>query len=90
MNKADTDGRFADVGLAVEAIAGSQRDSIAAFGRLEQQLGEIGKQIKAQGEQLAADKAEFTALKEQLDKEPGKTAKRPAAAGGNGVDKTDC
>ncbi|MDO8931895.1 MAG: GPO family capsid scaffolding protein [Rhodocyclaceae bacterium] len=84
------DDRFADVGKAVEAVAGSQRDLLEKFAALQAELKTTGEKIAAAETAAAADREAFTALKATLDAEEA-NPKRPVAAGGAaGTNATDC
>ncbi|BBE51125.1 hypothetical protein OYT1_ch1578 [Ferriphaselus amnicola] len=91
-SKKDED-RFADVGAAVEAIATSQRDLLDKYTELaglSAELATANETITALQQQVEKDRAEFTAFKEKLDITPNGTGNRPAASGGDGLNKTDC
>lgn len=90
MGKKDTDGRFADQGLAVETIAQSQKDLLESFASIEQQVADAGATGKATAESLQTLSKDFAALKTLLEKTPDDSKGRPAATGGDGTFKTDC
>lgn len=84
------DNLFADVGNAVEAVAGSQRDLLEKFAALQAELKTTGEKIAAAETAAAADREAFGALKATLDAEEA-NPKRPVAAGGAaGTNATDC
>lgn len=87
-NKDDA-GRFADIGKAVEAVAGAQRDLLTQFSVLQADIKAAADKLTALATDTAADRKAFADLKAALDKEPT-GAKRPPAAGGTGAQMTDC
>lgn len=90
LEKKDVDARFADQAQAVEAIAVSQRDTLAAFSKIEKEMAELGAAVKLNVDAIKARADEFAALKEALEKTDGDPTKRPPATGGNGTVTTDC
>lgn len=87
-DKKDED-RFADAGKAIEALAESQRDLLGKFAAAQSELNATTEKLAAAEAAAAKDRAAFTTLKATLDAEPADRA-RPAAAGGNGQQVTDC
>lgn len=83
------DERFADVGQAVEVVAGSQRDLLEKFAALGVELNAVTAKLKAATESATADRQAFAELKARLDGEPAAKS-RPPAAGGTGAIHTDC
>lgn len=90
LEKKDADARFADQAQAIEAIAVSQRDTLAAFARIEKEMAEQGAAVKLNTEAIKARADEFAALKKQLETTDASGARRPPATGGNGTITTDC
>ncbi|HJW26420.1 MAG TPA: GPO family capsid scaffolding protein [Rhodocyclaceae bacterium] len=90
LEKKDSDTRFADIGQAVEAVAGSQKDLLANYATLEKKVADLTAAQQKSDEAAASREQEFAELKATLDKTPDGSAKRPAATGGNGEIKTDC
>lgn len=90
VEKKDIDADFANYGKAIEAIATSQRDSLAAFSKLEKEMSDLGAAVKLNAEALKTRADEFAALKQQLETTDGDKTTRPAATGGEGRVKTDC
>lgn len=90
MEKKDADARFADQAQAVEAIAVSQRDTLAAFTKIEKEMADLGASVKLNADAIKARADEFAALKTQLGEQDDGSKKRPSATGGNGTIKTDC
>lgn len=89
-NKKDADARFADQSNSIEAIALSQKDLLENFASIEQQMADMGAQIKLNVEAIAARASEFAALQQKLTTTDGDQSTRPAATGGDGYAKTDC
>lgn len=82
--EASDDARFADIGQAVEALAthGAETD---------QTVQKLSTDLAAAIATADKDRAAFTALKEQLSKDPNPAQPaRPAATGGTGETVTDC
>lgn len=75
--------RFADVGKAVEAVAGAQRDLLDKYAALQADLKTATEKIAAAEAAAKTDREAFAALKATLDGEPADQS-RPPAAGGNG------
>ena len=90
LEKKDTDARFADQAQAIEAIATSQRDTLAAFAKIEKEMADQGAAVKLNAEAIKARADEFAALEQKLETTDGDKTKRPAATGGNGTVTTDC
>lgn len=87
------DERFADQAAAIEAIAFSQKDALAAIEKLDGALKKFGAgldDIKALKEAHAKFDADFAALKEKLGTTDADDKGRPPATGGSGQIKTDC
>ncbi|MBI2306085.1 MAG: GPO family capsid scaffolding protein [Rhodocyclales bacterium] len=82
--KKAADDRFADHGKAIEAIATSQRDTLAAFSKIEKEMAEMGAAVKLNADALKARADEFAALEAKLATTDGDKSKRPAATGGDG------
>lgn len=90
IGKKETADQFAEAGKAIEVIALSQKDLLENFASLEQQIADLVVTGKATAEAVDKQVAEFTALKEVLDKTPDGTPNRRPATGGNGQVATDC
>lgn len=90
--KGKTDeARFNDIGQAVEAVAGSQRDLLQAFNTATADLKTAQEKIAELTVGAEKDRADFAALKQQLASEPDNTPERPASPGGSGnTVTTDC
>jgi len=89
--KAKTDeSRFTDIGLAVEAVAVSQKELLEKFTATSNDLTAANQKIAELTAASEKDRAEFTAFKAQVDAMPDGTEKRPAATGTTGAIKTDC
>ncbi|MBI5917777.1 MAG: GPO family capsid scaffolding protein [Nitrosomonadales bacterium] len=78
--------RFTDVGLAVLAIAASQRELLDKYS----ELAKANETIATLQAQADKDRTEFAEFKAQVDAMPDGTSQRPPASGGNGANKTDC
>lgn len=89
LNKKDADGRFSDIGKAVEVVATSQKDTLTEFAALKTQVADLSTQLKAATDAGKAHETAFAELKSQLDKTTTGT-QRPPATGTNGDVKTDC
>jgi hypothetical protein len=95
MGKKETDANFADVSKAVEIIAQSQKDlidrvaSIDKFDTKEQDT-KTADSIKTLRESLEKVTADFADLKKTLGHTDADPKNRSAAAGGDGLIKTDC
>jgi hypothetical protein len=87
--KKDADGRFADVGKALEVIAISQKDSLSEFAAIKNQVAELSTQLKAATDAGKAQETAFAELKAALDKTATGTT-RPPATGGHKSATTDC
>lgn len=87
-DKKDED-RFADTGKAVEAIAESQRTVLDGFAAMQADVQRLGDQLKAAEKAASDDRAAFTALKAEIDKQPADKS-RPPASGGDGTAVTNC
>lgn len=90
IEKKDADARFADQAQAIEAVAVSQRDTLAAFARIEKEMADIGAAVTLNAAAIKARADEFAALKTTLETSDGDPKNRPPATGGNGAIKTDC
>lgn len=90
LEKKDTDDRFTDQAQAIEAVATSQREALAAFSRIEKEMADLGAAVKLNAEALKARADEFSALKKELETTDAGGAQRPPATGGNGTVTTDC
>lgn len=90
LEKKDADARFTDQAQAIEAIATSQRDSLAAFVKIEKEMSDLGAAVKLNAEAIKARADEFAALKQQLETTDAGGSQRPPATGGEGRVKTDC
>ena len=82
------DARFSDHAAAVTVIAQSQRDLLAAFGKIEENAAALGARLEKIGNDLDASIKAFAALKTHLATQPAGSG-RPPATGGEQV-KTDC
>ncbi len=82
------DDRFADIGKAVEAIAASQRDALAAGDKFAAELKAARDQIADLADAAKADRKAFADLVADLEGQDGGT-KRPPATGGNGQQLAD-
>lgn len=90
IEKKDSEGRFTDIGQAVETIALSQKATLDGFARIEKEMAALVASVKLNAEALMARKEEFAALQASLDKEPSGGKARQTATGGAGDEKTDC
>lgn len=96
--KADKDkdqgkaARFSNIEQAIETVAASQKDLLDSFSGMAAELKSATDKLAAQAAAAEKDRAEFAALKENLDASPDNTTKRPPATGGDGKSyaKTDC
>lgn len=77
------DDHFADIGQAVETIAASQRDALAAGDQFAAELKAATDQIAALTAAAEADRKAFADLKASLEGQEDGT-QRPPATGGNG------
>lgn len=95
-DKKNNDSRFSDIGLAVEAIATSQKEMLEKFSEISAQdktISELRSELdvlkKADAERATA----FNAIKSEVEKlaaQPNTQGKRPSATGGDGSPATDC
>lgn len=91
LGKKEADERFADQGLAIEAIAQSQKDLIDRFGaEVTAKFGVTDAALKAIKEAQDKFATDFAALQTKLGDTDGDDKTRPNATGGDGQIKTDC
>ena len=86
----DSDARFSDVGMAVEAVALSQKNAIETLARLETMVQDYTETLNRIDSDLSDSRKDFTALQAALDKTEDGSRKRSVATGGNGQVTTDC
>jgi hypothetical protein len=85
------DARFADMGQAVEALATHGAETDKTVQKLSTDLAGAIADLADAITAAEQDRAAFTALKEQLSKDPNPAQPaRPAATGGTGEMVTDC
>lgn len=85
------DARFADIGLAVEALAVSQKDLLEQFAITAMELKKTTEALTAATQDAAEGRKAFADFKAAYEAQPDGTSQRPPAAGGNsGGPVTDC
>lgn len=89
LNKKDADGRFSDIGKAVEVVATSQKETLTEFAALKSQVADLSTQLKAATDAGKAHETAFAELTAKLDKTSTGTP-RPPATGTDGKVTTDC
>lgn len=86
------DKQFANVADTLAAVAdhlATVDEQMGELTRLNERVAKLETDLNTERQNHATTRTEFTALRDQLDKEPA-GSKRPPANGGSGSVKTDC
>jgi hypothetical protein len=86
--KKDNESRFTDIGLAVEAIAQSQKDLISKFAATPDK--KLSDELAALTKKFTELETAHNAFKAEVEKMSDGKPKRPAATGGKNEVVTDC